>query len=1082
MQLSWQRFETHRSPKGHGLRARARGRTVEAWQDDAGAWRARFTDRPQEKPQFRNWAEARQWAEKRAFANPNPAPSAQVVHRRRRNREVATDEGVYDTETWVELVDSETGDIEFSGTLEDLLAEGLIPIPHEDILERMAKRGRIDFRTSLLRELNPRRAMNVVLIAEDGSMEWSGTLDSFLASNEELDPAEVARDLAANGEVHFGGGAAPMVTLRPQGSQMNPSKVDAHKAHRLRVEMDADPGSAEARREADKRAREHLKRHGSISDAEAEKLYGKAVEDAYKRFLNYAGPKMNAETRRYVARELAEDVAWEHAAERRETERGRNPKSKAQQAAEAVARRLLAGDFTDSRDPDLEGHRVTSALRDEASRRGASYDDVAAAYSRLPEVQGFHAARDAVRRWEDGDIGREEIRGRALRIARDRKIDPQAVLDALDQMEIPMTRNPRGKHIACGSRIGAKDCRQLQHVYESAKRRGASDERAAKQAWGSLRRNPQVPLATAKRWLAIRNPVPRRKFEIGDKVLWVGTGKTAIVQHYDPQYDDHIGTYRVKIRFPDGSTKFALEKGLRMKKKSTNPAKGVKGEPDTIAGDELEIWIDNTEPLYRKWQAIVKNLWRHRAKGRYDHERAVDGFMYLVDDGAKHYTKEFGGKWNEIFDAPTRRYVANEYAKSFENNDRDEIEYAPPSAKQNPEGRWGDVTGIEVYDKLNDTVPRRIRADGKAKARFEEYLSQYGARHERYVVQAVDADGEIVVDNQGGKGGGIRHFPKRRSNPATFDGLTSRNQTAALKAYLKGLEHGASGGQPSFSGTLAHFAEAGARDAQVALGGARAGNPTPPQSAWVLIEAGKPVGVFFAERPIDRADALKIANGPGGRRRNGAGLGAFIGSFVGSAIGASMVAVGVIPSAMAGGIMLAPLSALLSMGGGAIGGHVGAPKDRKKRGAIGGGIGGALGPLGAALGGYLGGRKPDKRKRNPAQLASNPNVTFDGPIARRRYEQIKSRKLRPSDAMSDAATGAYMALLFSPPDGQSDAEIFHIDTDGFAYVIPYRDDKEAEFDWEHLVTRFPASNPRRNPKSCGCRHGRERNMARRICA
>jgi hypothetical protein len=53
-------------------------------------------------------------------------------------------------------------------------------------------------------------------------------------------------------------------------------------------------------------------------------------------------------------------------------------------------------------------------------------------------------------------------------------------------------RNPKGRHISCGSRITAKQCRQLQHVYESARDRGFSPERAAKQAWGSLE-NPPDP-------------------------------------------------------------------------------------------------------------------------------------------------------------------------------------------------------------------------------------------------------------------------------------------------------------------------------------------------------------------------------------------------------------------------------------------------------------------------------------------------------------------------------------------------------------------------------------------------------------
>jgi hypothetical protein len=118
-------------------------------------------------------------------------------------------------------------------------------------------------------------------------------------------------------------------------------------------------------------------------------------------------------------------------------------------------------------------------------------------------------------------------------------------------------------------------------------------------------------------------------------------------------------------------------------------------EVDEHAANELELYIDNDEPLYRQWQAIVRNLWKHQKRGRYDSERAADGFMYLVDAGAKKYVKEFGDledvtlpratKWNVMFDMPTRRAVAREYAKSFENNYRDEISYAPEGLRHNPD-------------------------------------------------------------------------------------------------------------------------------------------------------------------------------------------------------------------------------------------------------------------------------------------------------------------------------------------------------------------------------------------------------------
>lgn len=57
---------------------------------------------------------------------------------------------------------------------------------------------------------------------------------------------------------------------------------------------------------------------------------------------------------------------------------------------------------------------------------------------------------------------------------------------AEEQSRMARSTNPGGKHIACGTEITKKECRQLQHVYESARERGYSPERAAKQAWGSL--------------------------------------------------------------------------------------------------------------------------------------------------------------------------------------------------------------------------------------------------------------------------------------------------------------------------------------------------------------------------------------------------------------------------------------------------------------------------------------------------------------------------------------------------------------------------------------------------------------------
>ncbi len=73
--LHWSRFETDRSPKGHGLRAKHRNRTWIAYQDASGRWRVAPTDRPQQGSTFRSWAEARSWAQKQASTNPSPQPA-----------------------------------------------------------------------------------------------------------------------------------------------------------------------------------------------------------------------------------------------------------------------------------------------------------------------------------------------------------------------------------------------------------------------------------------------------------------------------------------------------------------------------------------------------------------------------------------------------------------------------------------------------------------------------------------------------------------------------------------------------------------------------------------------------------------------------------------------------------------------------------------------------------------------------------------------------------------------------------------------------------------------------------------------
>ena len=52
-------------------------------------------------------------------------------------------------------------------------------------------------------------------------------------------------------------------------------------------------------------------------------------------------------------------------------------------------------------------------------------------------------------------------------------------------------------------------------------------------------------------------------------------------------------------------------------------------------------------------------------KGTYDHIKAPKLWMYLVDNGAKKYVKEFGGDVKRDFPKDLRLSVANQFANEY---------------------------------------------------------------------------------------------------------------------------------------------------------------------------------------------------------------------------------------------------------------------------------------------------------------------------------------------------------------------------------------------------------------------------------
>ena len=88
----------------------------------------------------------------------------------------------------------------------------------------------------------------------------------------------------------------------------------------------------------------------------------------------------------------------------------------------------------------------------------------------------------------------------------------------------------------------------------------------------------------------------------------------------------------------------------------------IKEGIDSDAVNELDTYIMNNEELYRRrFMPIISNIKRKLSKDVYDHEKAQKLWMYLVDDAAKEYVKEFGSQQDDVsnmFPKETRMQVA----------------------------------------------------------------------------------------------------------------------------------------------------------------------------------------------------------------------------------------------------------------------------------------------------------------------------------------------------------------------------------------------------------------------------------------
>ena len=116
---------------------------------------------------------------------------------------------------------------------------------------------------------------------------------------------------------------------------------------------------------------------------------------------------------------------------------------------------------------------------------------------------------------------------------------------------------------------------------------------------------------------------------------------------------------------------------------------------------ELKLYIDNDGQLYRqRFMPILKNLSKKKKKGNYDSKLAIKAFMYLVNDGAKKYVKDYGGS-TSMFSKQDKIEVAKEFVEEFEDAYEDK--------------EYDFMESTNESTKLTDILKKKVKSVNEAK-------------------------------------------------------------------------------------------------------------------------------------------------------------------------------------------------------------------------------------------------------------------------------------------------------------------------------------------------------------------------------
>jgi hypothetical protein len=124
----------------------------------------------------------------------------------------------------------------------------------------------------------------------------------------------------------------------------------------------------------------------------------------------------------------------------------------------------------------------------------------------------------------------------------------------------------------------------------------------------------------------------------------------------------------------------------------------------SIEERELELYIDNDVTLYnQKKLPIEKNLIKKVASGTFDINQAPKIYMFLINDGIKKYTKDFGGI---SLSKSEKENLAKDYVNKFlDDADGGQFDEFIPKKYKMAEG--GGVTFDEKVSSISKSLLKR---------------------------------------------------------------------------------------------------------------------------------------------------------------------------------------------------------------------------------------------------------------------------------------------------------------------------------------------------------------------------------------